>query len=163
MINDEVKEPVENNEVIENIDLSVFNKKKFSINGNPDQIIELDTSDLNILQRIKDQYPVLEKLSKDVSDKVPNADGLTDEQLLNTAADTLKDIDKRMRECIDIIFDSPVSDICVPSGSMYDPVNGKFRFEHLIDVLISLYNDNLSKEVKKIQSRVSKHTSKYAR
>lgn len=154
------EKPAEN---IQNIDLSVFNKKKFSINGDPDKIIELDVSDLNILSRLKEQYPVLEKLGDKVAKLGQKTDGLSNEELISVAADGLAEIDADMRNCIDVIFDYPVSKVCVPTGSMYDPINGKFRYEHLIDTLVKLYDQNLSLEVKKLQNKVAKHTNKYVK
>lgn len=159
---DEVVE--DKDEDIQNIDLSIFNKKKFSINGDPGKILELDVSDLNIINRLKEQYPVLDKLASKVGEVSSKTEGLTDERkLVDTLGSGLKEIDTEMRKAIDAIFDSNVSEICVPSGSMYDPVGGKLRYEHLIDTLVKLYDENLTKEVKRIQSRVSKHTNKYTK
>ena len=44
---------------------------------------------------------------------------------------------------------------------MYDPINGKFRYEHIIDTLSGLYTEDISKGMKKISTRVKKHTDKY--
>lgn len=165
MIKDELE--VENNkeenieEEIQNIDLSVFKKKKFSINGDPNKIIELDISDLNIITRIKEQYPKLEKIAESIDDF--QKDGLSDAELISDASDKLKEADTKMREVIDTIFDSNVSEVCVPTGSMYDPINGRFRYDHLIDTLIKLYDENLTKELKKVKLNISKHTDKYTK
>lgn len=156
MINDEVKND------IQNINLEIFNKKKFTINGDSSRILELDVSDLNIITRIKEQYPVLEKLADKVA-SISLKEDASDLEIVNEASDKLKEVDDEMRESIDKIFDSNVSEICAPSGSMYDPINGKFRYEHIIDTLIKLYDENLTAEVKKIQKRVSKHTAKYTK
>lgn len=156
MINDEVKND------IQNIDLEIFNKKKFTINGDPNRVLELDVSDLNIITRIKEQYPILEKLGNKVA-SISLDEGASDLEIVNEASDKLKEVDDEMRMSIDKIFDSNVSEICAPSGSMYDPINGKFRYEHIIDTLIKLYDENLTEEVKKIQKRVSKHTAKYTK
>lgn len=163
--NEEVKEEVveEPTEEIKNIDLTVFNKKKFSINGDPNKILELDVSDLNIVTRLKEQYPKLEKLAAKLSTITEENDKLSDSELLDSTANSLKELDKQMRECVDTIFDSNVSAICVPTGSMYDPVGGKFRYEHLINIILSLYDENLTDEANKIKSRVSKHTAKYTK
>ena len=76
-------------------------------------------------------------------------------------SEILKDIDKKMREKLNYIFASDIADICEPTGNMYDPVGGEFRFEHIIDVLTTLYANNITTEFKKMQERVKKHTSKY--
>ena len=163
--NEEVKEEVveEPTEEIKNIDLTVFNKKKFSVNGDPNKIIELDVSDLGVVTRINDQYPLLQKLSDKVGNLSSKVEGLNEVDMLSVTSKELKEIDAEMRKAVDTIFDYPVSKVCVPTGSMYDPIGGRLRYEHLVDTLIKLYDENLNSEIKKIQARVSKHTAKYSK
>jgi hypothetical protein len=68
-----------------------------------------------------------------------------------------------MRDLMDYIFDSNVSEICAPSGSMYDPINGQFRFEHIINILAGLYETDIESELTSIAKRVQKHTNKYSK
>lgn len=150
-------------EDIQTIDLSIFNKKKFSINGDPSKIIELDVGDLNVLTRLQEQTPILDKLNDRVTKVKDKIKGLSDREILEVTANELKEIDSGMRKAIDTIFDAEVSKICVPSGSMYDPVAGGFKYEHLINTLVALYDKNISQEMKKIQNRLSKHTNKYTK
>ena len=49
-----------------NIDLSVLRKKRFTLNGDVNRILELDTADLSIVQRLSEAYPELEKLEHEV-------------------------------------------------------------------------------------------------
>lgn len=159
MIKDELENKTND---IQDIDLSIFNKKKFSINGDTDRIIELDVSDLNILTRIKEQYPRLEELAASISElKEIKPDTLSETELIDETATKLSEVDKEMRKIVDIIFDSNVSEVCVPTGSMYDPINGTFRFEHLINTLIKLYDENLTQEAKKIKANLNKRLNKY--
>jgi hypothetical protein len=44
---------------------------------------------------------------------------------------------------------------------MYDPINGAFRFEHIISTLSALYEADISSEMGTIARRVKKHTDKY--
>ena len=62
---------------------------------------------------------------------------------------------------MDYLFDSNVSGICAPSGSMYDPFNGKYRFEHIIEILAGLYETDVTAGLNKMSARVKKHTDKY--
>ena len=66
-----------------------------------------------------------------------------------------------MRQLIDYIFNSNVSEVCAPDGTMYDPIDGQFRFEHIINCLVALYENNIDLEVKQISNRVRKYTDKY--
>lgn len=146
-----------------NIDLSVLRKKRFTLDGNTDRVLELDTADLSIVQRLSEAYPKLEELEREVSQITEGVEAKDDTvvQDMNTMATRLRDADGKMRELLDYIFDSNVSEMCAPSGSMYDPIGGQLRYEHLITILIGLYEENLAKEMKRVQKRVKSHTAKY--
>lgn len=137
------------------IDLSVTKKKQFRIDGDDNRIIELNTSDMTIIERLNEVYPKLESLSARTAE-------LSDDDV-EGGIKALKDIDKEMRELLDYTFDSPISSVCAPDGSMYDLFNGEFRFEHIITVLLNLYEDNISKEFNNMEKRINKHTAKYTK
>lgn len=145
-----------NNNIVD-IDLSITRKKRFRIDGDDNRIIELNTSDMTILNRLdeadKQLRELADKATFDVSETEDNADVV--KELLAT--------DKQMRAIIDYLFDAPVSDICAPDGSMYDPFNGKYRFEHIMEILFALYEKNISEEIKKMRKNVQKHTDKYTK
>ena len=143
---------------LQNIDLSVFRKKRFTIDDDENRILELDTSDLNVIKRLKEFYPKLKALEE----KTQNAPDFRDGEL-GDIAEFLDDIDHEMRVAVDTIFDSNVCEVCVPNGSMYDPINGRLRYEILIDILSKLYDENLTAEIKKINKRIEKHTAKYVK
>lgn len=137
------------------IDLSVTKKKQFRIDGDDSRIIELNTSDMTIIERLNEVYPKLESLS------AKTAELSSDD--VESGIKTLKDIDKEMRELLDYTFDSPISSACAPDGSMYDLFNGEFRFEHIITVLLNLYEENITKEFNSMEKRINKHTAKYTK
>lgn len=140
------------------IDLSALKKKEYKVG---DKILELDTSDLKMLPRFEQMYPVLLEAGSKVAefDKYVKDDG-TDIDGLATAID---EVDTAMRNAVDYIFDSNVCEVCIDHGSLFDFVNGEARFEHLINAILPLYEQNLAEETKKIQNRVKKHTDKYAK
>lgn len=155
-------------EDVQDLNLSAIRKKRFRIDGDNNRILELNVSDLNVLSRLRDTYPKLVKLSNEAATNLPDVDESTEGDLIESEAfnktiDTLKDIDKKMREYMDYIFDANVSEVCVQNGSMYDPFNGKLRFEHILDILTNLYETNLNAEFEKLSSRVKKHTAKYTK
>lgn len=145
------------------IDLSAIRKKRFRINGDNNKYIELNTSDMNIITRLDKLYPKLEKLAQDAALKQLDKDNEDDEAILSKISQTLVKIDAQMRQILDDIFDSNVSEACAPDGSMFDPFNGEFRFEHIIDVLTKLYTNNLNVEFRKMSAKMKKHTSKYTK
>ena len=103
---------VDNHQNITDIDLSVLERKKFRINGDDNRILALNTSDLNILSRLRNAYPKLMELTNDAVEKWPkNIEGLEETELspenkeLNDVIDILADIDSKMRQLIDYIFE----------------------------------------------------------
>ena len=68
-----------------------------------------------------------------------------------------------MRKIIDFIFDTNASEVCAPSGNMFDPVGGQWRFERIIDKLSDLYANGLNNEFKQLKNRVESKTAKYTK
>ena len=139
---------------IVDIDLSVTKKKQFRIDKDDNRIIELNTSDLSILSRLQDSYPKLDALGV-------KATTISDPDNSEETVAILKEVDEEMRSLMDFIFDSKISDVCAPEGTMFDMFNGDFRFEHILNTLITLYEDNIDKEYKLMTKKIKKHTSKY--
>lgn len=139
-------------------------KKRFRFNGDNNRILELDTSDFSIIKRLNKIYPKLTKLTQEAVNMIPDDNEDTPvEESIAAMSDALTDIDNKMRAYLDELFDANVSEVCAPTGSMYDPFAGKFRFEHIIETLSSLYENNMSKEFAAMRERVQKHTDKYTR
>ena len=138
-------------EKVIDISLDIAQKTPFRINGN-DEILYLNISDMGILDRFEKGYTKLQEEVKEII-QIPDDDDKMSEKMA--------DIDKAMREQIDYIFDSNVSEICASDGTMYDPKNGVLRFEHILEVLLGLYEKNIQSEYKKMKSRIQKHTNKY--
>ena len=141
------------NDIID-INLDGVKRQKFRINGDNDAIIELNTSDLGIVERLEDGMNELQKYMSEIASLDTEGDGFSSQ---------LKDIDKKMRDTVDTIFQYPVSAVCARYGTMYDPKDGKFRYETIIEALMKLYTDNISTEYRKLQDRIKKHTDKYTK
>jgi hypothetical protein len=151
----------DNNIIDLELDLSPIRKKSIRIDGDDSRILYLNTSDMNIIARMNDLYPKLKELAEDATKELPKSDDI--EKEFADMAEHFTDIDKRMRETMDELFDGNVSEVCAPSGNMYDIINGGFRYEFIMDSLLKLYSDNIEKETKKIQKRMQSHTDKYTK
>lgn len=149
--------------ITRNIDLSATSKTRFSINNDPDRVIFLNLSDMTILTRLADMEPRLKELlqqAQDIIAKIP------DEEDVKTVAkfgEALIEIDKQMRGFMDDIFQAPVSQACAPEGTMYDLFNGSFRFEYIIEALLGLYTESITKEYQALKDKSSKYTTKYSK
>lgn len=151
------------NEEVLSLDLGAIEKRKIWVNSDQSRVIELNLSDMGIVDRFITANKNLQKLADEVtslSEIVVNEDD-NNEEALEQVTTKLKELDRKMRDEIDFLFDSKVSDVCVPTGTMYDPHGGKFTFEHVIEGLIDLYTDSIQDEFSKVQKNVAKHTAKY--
>ena len=138
------------------IDLNIegIKKSRFRINGDPNSVIELNLSDLRIYERLEKGLAKLEEEMRKIAEVSNDSEDLS--KVLNEA-------DAKMCDWLDYIFDSPISRVFSKTGSMYDPFNGMFRYEHIIDSLTKLYTNNLNDEYKKMKVRIQKHVSKYTK
>ena len=157
------REEVKNNENIMDIDLSATKKRKFRIDGDITRILELDIADLGIVGRLADTYPKLAELEETANGLVSDEDSEDTVAVMKKFGDTLKEIDSKMREYIDYIFDSNVSEVACPSGSMCDFINGTMRYDYITTQLLKLYENNMDEELKAIKKNTAKHTAKYTK
>jgi hypothetical protein len=167
-----IKEPTLNNAVnndIIDLDLSVTKKKKLRFDKDDNRIVEVNTSDMNLMQRVNIAYPKLKELQEKASklteglsaeENKTEADALAEMSIM---AERLTAVDAEMRELLDYMFDAPVSAAAAPSGSMYDPFNGNFRYEHIVAIMMNQYEANLQSEFKQMEKQLKKHTEKYTR
>lgn len=163
VLNGTQKDESDDNKFDGEINLSAIRKKRFRIDGDNNRFLELDTSDMGIITRLDNLYPKLQKLAQDAAVKQLDKEDADNERSITKISNALIRIDSQMRQIVDDIFDSNVSEICAPSGTMFDPFNGEFRYEHIIDVIASLYKENIKKEFKKMAAKMKKHTAKYTR
>ena len=151
--------PVNQEEVVD-VSVSMSQRRPFRINGDPNKIIRLDVSDMGVGMRLRTAYQKLMSMMEKIADLGSSLDGLTDEEQQNTF-NLLEDFNQQMKEQVDYIFNSPVAEICCDGGTMWDPYGGMFRFEHIIDALCGLYENNLSYEFMKMRSRVNEKVNDY--
>ena len=159
------KDPILNHNEIIDLDLSITKKKKFRFDKDDNRIVEINTSDMNLMQRVSEAYPKLQELQNKASKLTDGLDLETDGAIdgIATMAERLSAVDAEMRNMLDFMFDAPVSKAAAPSGSMYDPFNGSFRYEHIIALVMKQYEDNLQSEFSKMEKQLKKHTDKYTR
>ena len=161
-----VETPVEETKVeddIIDIDLSATARRKFRINGDNSKLVELNPSDLSIITRIDTAEKKLKGCIESLQ-KLADAPSETDEEI-KALGNQFSKVDDEMRKLVDYIFQSNVSEVCVPKGqgSMYDPFDGKYRYEHIIEALLNFYQGNIQNEYKKMRTTVAKKTSKYTK
>lgn len=136
-------------------------KKRFQIDGT-DKYIEINTSDTGILERLEASYMELMSLGdRSIEIKAQELEPNSEES--KALFTELNDLDKKLRDILDKIFDSPVADACSGGGRMYDPVDGYFRFEVILSDLMAAVDGDLQSEFAKIAKRRAEHTKKYVK
>lgn len=135
------------------VDINLGNERtQIRINGRNDSILELDLTDLGIADRLQKGYVKLQASVESIKNL-----SAEDEKL----SEKLNEADKQMREAIDYIFDSNVSEVCCPSGTMFDPKDGEYKFERILNALLKLYDESITTEFNKMKKRVAEEVGKY--
>lgn len=158
-----------------NINLNITTRKRFTIDGDLNRVIELDVHDLALITRLSDSIHKMdalkeewEKLDKMAVEGTKSDTDEVDDALLRSIDDfsnQFNSVESQMREVVDFIFDSEgLCETVLGGSSIFSPANGKYKYEQIIDVLTGLYEDTIEKEAKKINTRkIETRTSKYTK
>jgi hypothetical protein len=159
---------------LQNINLNLSTKQKFTVDGNADKIIELDTNDLGLVRRLSNSISSIHELESqwkelEISAKSMEANKeVSDEAVIEDAIDfsnKFTQLEQSMCEIVDTIFDSEnLCDTLLDGGSIFSIVNGKYKYEQIIDVLIGLYEKSIKADAEKINKRkIQSKTQRYIR
>lgn len=145
------------------LDLSEIRKKRIRIDGDDNRIVEINISDMGVMDRLQNAYDRLVSLANEYHMAEEEESSEDEDVEVAKLIESLKNLDIKMRELVDYVFNANVSEVCVQDGTMADPVNGQFKFEYIIEKFLALYDKNFDMEFKKMSKSVSKHTNKYTR
>ena len=156
-------------ETMQNINLNLSTKKKFTLDGDPDRVIELDISDINIIDRATIAFRNIEKLQADwealpVPGDIEGEDDNLAERFseIEDFSEKFSEIENKLKQEINFMFDSDISDTIFGTSSPFSIINGKFKFQHTVDVLMSLYENQIQSDIKKInRPKVVNKTQRY--
>ena len=152
---------LENNVI--DIDLSALRKKRIRIDGDDNKIVEINVSDMGVINRLQEAYDRLISLANtyNLQEEESNAEEVDDDFDVRKTVETLRTLDEEMRKLVDFVFQANVSEVCASDGTMADPINGQFRFEYIIEKFLAVYDKNFTEEFRKMSKNVKKRTSKY--
>lgn len=126
-------------------------KQRFRIDRDNNKIIELDVTDISVVTRLESKIPELSGLADEL-------DAATEDNLSEFVAA----METKVRGIIDYIFDSNVADVICGNASIMAIIDGKFRFEYILETLLGLYGNNISKEADKVKAAHNKYVDKYS-
>jgi len=154
-----------------NLDLSATKGTTIQVNGDPNTKIVLNLSDFGIYNRLKDGLTQLydvfaglkDKMGETAETEAPENPEDGSEEDAVSFIELMKEADSKMRNIIDYIFSSPVSEVCAPDGYMFDVFEGQLRFEYIINAITKLYENNINKEFYNLKSRIDNKLPQYAK
>lgn len=126
--------------------------KYFSINNDENRVICFNPSDINIISRIQKAAEALENITAE--DIKLKADGTP---TVISAAEAVEDISRRIKEQIDFIFDSPVSDTVFRNQSPLSSVGGVPFYERFLEAVIPVIQREVSLEKQASLERADKY------
>lgn len=132
--------------------------KEFSINNDPNRIIRFNPSDFSIIERIKTAYDEIDKATKIEDDIDLKADGTPVEEL-GKAAEIVKGINDTIKNQIDYIFNSPVSEMVFGKQSPLSMIKGVPLWERFMNTIAPVIQKEVKAEQLASQKRISKYTS----
>ena len=134
-------------------------KKRYTINGNPEETIEFNPSDPAILTRFNTALGKISNIEKELDLAIDAEEG--SDEYLKAQAEALGKIDGFVREQIDYIFDGRIADIVFKNTSSTSTADGVPYFERLINALYPIVEKDVQEEQKKQKQRLQKYTAKY--
>lgn len=146
-----------------NIQMNISDKTRYTINGNKDKYIELNPGDVGIVARLGDAIPIINGLVAKYEalsvEEIPEDEPM--DVTMQTFSTNFKQMDSELRSIVNNLFDYDVCAVCAGGGSMFDPLDGEYRFSVIISTLLTMYEDTISKEMEKMVNNMKKHTDKY--
>lgn len=125
-------------------------KTQFTINGDPNRVIEFNPGDPLLLKRIEQAVKKIEAAYKKYQTAKPT-------DLIKS----ISDLDALIRKQIDFIFDSPVSDVVFGNASSFSTSDGIPYYERFINAALPFIEEACKTEKEKSEKRISEYTKKY--
>lgn len=135
--------------------------KEFTVNGDPTRIVRFNPADFGMLERFEIARGNISIAEKEIGTDVEiDAAGEPIDELTR-AAGIVTRINKIVREQIDFIFNSPVSDVVFGNQSPLSMVGGVPFFQRFLNAAEPFIEKELKAEQAASQKRVSKYTKGY--
>lgn len=129
---------------------------ELTINNDADRVIRVDLSDFGMIERLNESYKKIEDFQKDHNDVKINPDGTAADKL-NESAEILKAFNTLVREQIDYILDSKVSDIVFGNKNPLSTVKGVPLYERFLNALKPYIEKIAKRENEESNKRVQKY------
>lgn len=133
--------------------------KEFTVNGDKNRIVRFNPADINLLDRFDQAVKTIEieqnKLKEDIELK-ENGEAIEESE---EALEVIRRANKLIKDQIDFIFDSKVSEVIFGNQSPMSTVNGRPLFERVFDAIKPILEKEIVSEQEASQKRINKYTS----
>lgn len=134
------------------VEVDVFDPRKRKLG-----VLRIDPNDLNIFDRIEKSEGKINNATKRVDDLIKqNAKD-------KVIAAAIKKADEEIKHELDVIFDYNVSETVFKNTNCLSTHRGVIMIEEFIDKILPILSEVTGTEHKIRQSRINKHTAKYAK
>jgi hypothetical protein len=131
--------------------------KEYTINNDPSRVIRFNPSDFSIIERIKTAYDEIDKVTQIDEDIELKADGTPVDEL-GRAAEIVTRINNKIKDMIDYIFNSQVSDKVFGKQSPLSIVKGRPLWQGFLECIEPVLKSEIKKAQEESQKRISKYT-----
>lgn len=129
-------------------------RRHYTINGDAEKVIEFDPSDYNILPRVQD---LQKRLADD--DRLKPPTGASVEEL----RDFIVKSDRIIREAVDSVFDSPVSDTAFGNRHAATRLkSGKLLYEAFLEAMADEVRKTMEADAGEAE-KVNRYVDKYVK
>lgn len=120
--------------------------KRLAINGDENRVIVVNPTDVGIVKRYREKLPEIEELSGNAGDseEIPNI------------------LDKKIREFVDYIIGSQVSEIVFGKTNCLSMAGGQTIFENFLTAYMEYMKPEIKAEYERSKKRVEKYTGQLA-
>lgn len=146
-------------ETVSNINVDT-GKRRFTINGDPDKVIEFNVTDGNLITRISEAEQKISKAVKGMNIEL-KPDGTPAEDTPEIA-EKVKKIDGLLRGALDYAFDGKICDTVFGNTNLLSVKGGVTFAERFIDAVTPIIEREVKEENARAMRRIEKHTAKYA-
>lgn len=126
--------------------------REFTINGDENKVLRVNTSDLNLAKRAK-------KAQKELSLIADECMNIDENMSIDESIAKLDALDTKVKNTVDYIFNSNASDIVFGEMSSVSICDGQPVFQNFLDAIIPEIEKDTQAEIKKSQRNIKKYTS----
>lgn len=132
--------------------------RTYDINGDPNRVIKVATTDFAIINRFKDAEANIKAKVKEYEKININPDG-TAEADTDEAIAAIGELTRFIEEQINYIFNSDIAGIVFNGQSCLSTYHGVPLYERFINAIIPEIEKDLKSETKASQDRINKYTT----